>query len=125
VSTSAVFLYIEIDFDTVWYPGLLYKLSKFEFFDQSHQTYKFISFKKKMQSLCRRQNFHTMMYTNRGARRFYLVARTIKHYINDIPQTTGVNLALSSDDMSLCDRMQGRLSPQKTPARDSFSGGLV
>jgi hypothetical protein len=31
VSTAAVFLDIEKAFDTVWHPGLLYKLSKLEF----------------------------------------------------------------------------------------------
>jgi hypothetical protein len=39
MSKAAVFLDIENTFDTAWHFGLLYVLSKINFFDQSNQAY--------------------------------------------------------------------------------------
>jgi hypothetical protein len=55
----------------------------------------------KIQSLARRRNVYTKVYESRGATRFRPSPTLYNLYINDTPQTIGVNLALFADDTCL------------------------
>jgi hypothetical protein len=98
---AAVFLDIEKAFDTLWHPGLLYKLSTMEF---STNLIKLIG------SFLSQRKFRVSvegeMITPRdikaGVPQDSVLPPTLYNlYINDTPQTTGVNLALFADDTSL------------------------
>jgi hypothetical protein len=93
ISTAAVFLDIEKAFDTTWYPGLLYKLSKLEF---SINLIKLIS------SFLSQRNFRvsvkgemcTPKEMQAGVSQGSVLSPTLYNiYINDTPKTPGVNLA--------------------------------
>jgi hypothetical protein len=109
MSIAAVFLDIEKAFDTTWHPGLLYKLSKLRF---SNNLIKLIS------SFLTQRKFRvsvegevsTPRYIQAGVPQGSLLSPTLYNlYINDTPQTPGVNLALFADDTCLyaTDRKEG------------------
>jgi hypothetical protein len=75
MSTAAVFLDNEKAFDTTWHPGLIYKLSKFEF---STSLIKLIPLATKIQSFGRRRNVYAKGNTSRGAIRFRPVPHTLQ-----------------------------------------------
>jgi retron-type reverse transcriptase len=98
MSTAAVFLDIEKAFDTTWHAGLLYKLSKLEFST---------SFIKLIGSFLSQRKFRVSvegeMSTQRemqaGVPQGSVLSPTLYNlYINDAPQTHGVQLALFADD---------------------------
>jgi hypothetical protein len=101
MSTAVVFLDIEKAFDTLWHPGLLYKLSKIEF---SSNLIKLIS-----SSLSERKFRFSMegeMSTPRdikaGVPQGSVLSPILYNlYINDVTQTPGVNLALFAADTCL------------------------
>jgi hypothetical protein len=109
MSTVAVFLDIEKAFDITWHPGLLYKLSKLQF---STNLIKLIS------SFLSQRNFRVSVEGEMSTPR-YMQARmpqgsvlspTLYYlYINDTPQTPGVNLALFAGDSCIyaTDRKEG------------------
>jgi hypothetical protein len=89
MSTAAVFLDIEKAFDTTWHPALLYKLSKLQFSSRLMTTPR---------------------YMQAGVPQGSVISPTLYNlYINDTPQTSGVNLALFADDTCLyaIDRKEG------------------
>jgi hypothetical protein len=101
ISTAAVFLDIEKAFDTTWHPGFLYKLSKLNF---STRIIKLIS------SFLLERKFRVSvegeMSTSRCMQarvpQYSVLSLTLCNlYINDTPQTIGVNLALFVDDTCL------------------------
>jgi retron-type reverse transcriptase len=101
MSTTAVFLDIEKAFDTLWHPGLQYKLSKMEF---SSNLIKLIS-----SSLSKRRfrvsvegEMSTLRDIKAGVPQGSVLSPTLYNlFINELPQTAGVNLALFADDTSL------------------------
>jgi hypothetical protein len=103
MSTAAVFLEIEKGYDATWYSGLLYvhKLPKLEF---STCVIELIS------SFLSQSKFNVSvedeMCTPRemraGVPQGSVLSPTFYNmYINDVPQTPGVYLALFADDTSL------------------------
>jgi hypothetical protein len=101
MSTAAVFLDIEKASDKTWHAGLLYKLSKLEFP---------ISLIKLISSFFSQQKFRVSvegeMSTPRemqaGVPQGSVLSPTLYNlYINDAPQTIGVNLVLFADDTCL------------------------
>jgi hypothetical protein len=101
ISTAAVFLDIEKAFDTTWQPGLLYKLSKLQFS---------ISLIKLIASFLSQRKFRVSVegemskprYMQAGVPQGSVLSPTLYTlYINDTPQTPGVNLALFADDTCL------------------------
>jgi hypothetical protein len=109
MSTAAVFLDIKKTFDTTWQPGLLYKLSELQFS---------ISFIKFIGSFLSQRKFRISaedeMFTSRsmqaGVPQGSVLSPTLYSlYINDTPQTPGVNLTLFADDTYLyaTDRKEG------------------
>jgi hypothetical protein len=101
MSTAAVFLDIEKAFDTLWHPGLLYKLSTMEF---STNLIKLIS------SFLSQRKFRVSVEGEMSAPRdikagvpqgSVLSLSLYNLYVNDTPQTIGVNVALFADDTSL------------------------
>jgi hypothetical protein len=114
MSIAAVFLDIEKAFDTLWHPGLLYKLSTMEF---STNLIKLIS------SFLLQRKFRVSvegkMSTPRdikaGVLQGSILSPTLYNlYINDTLQIVGINLALHADDTSLyATECKERLCPQK------------
>jgi hypothetical protein len=101
MSTAAVFLDIEKAFDTTWHTGLLYKLSKLQF---SRSLIKLISSFRSERKF--RVSVESEMSTPRemqaGVPQVSVLSPTLYNlYINDTPQTIGVNLALFADDTCL------------------------
>jgi hypothetical protein len=101
MSTAAVFLVIEKAFDTTWHPGLVYKLSIFEF---STSLIKLISSFHSQRKF--RVSIEGEMFTPREMKaevtQGSVLSPTLYNlYINDTPQTIGVNLALFADDTCL------------------------
>jgi hypothetical protein len=101
MSTAAVFLDIEKAFDTSWHPGLLYKLSKLQF---SNNLIKHIS------SFLMQRKFRVSVenevsmprYMQAGVLQGSVLSPILYNlYINDTPQTPGVNLTLFADDTCL------------------------
>jgi hypothetical protein len=95
--TAAVFLDIEKTFDTLWHPGLLYKLSKMEFSSNLIKSISLSLLERKF-----RVSVEDEMSTPRdikaGVPQGSVLSPTPYNlYINDIPQTPGVNLALFVD----------------------------
>jgi hypothetical protein len=98
MSVAAVFLDIEKAFATTWDTGLLYKLSKLHFYSS---LIKLIS-----SFLCSRKfrvTVHTEISTHleiqaRVPQGSILNPTLYSLYKNDTPQTTGVHLALFTDD---------------------------
>jgi hypothetical protein len=88
MSTAAVFLDINKAFDTTWQPGLLYKLSKLQF---SNSLIKLIS------SFLSQRKFRVLV-EDEVPQGSVLSPTPYNLYINDTPQTSGVNLALFADD---------------------------
>jgi hypothetical protein len=125
MSTVAVFLDIEKAFDTTWHPGLLYRLSKLQF---SNNLLQLIS------SFLSQRNFRvwvegemsTPRYMQAGVPQGSALSNTLYNlYINDIHQTSGVNVALYGDDSCLyaTDRKQG--CSEKNPAWAKLYADLV
>jgi hypothetical protein len=101
ISTAAVFLDIKKAFDTIWHPGLLYKLSELEF---STNLIKLIS------SFLLQRTFRVSVAGEMSMPRemqawvpqgSILSSILYSMYINDAPQTPGVYLALFADDTCL------------------------
>jgi hypothetical protein len=98
ISTAVVFLDIGEAFDTTWQPGFLYKLPKLQFST---------SFVKLNRSFLSQRKFRvsvevemsTPRYMQAGEPQGSVLSPTLYNlYINDTPQTTGMNLALFADD---------------------------
>jgi hypothetical protein len=98
LSTAAVFLDIEKDFDTTWHPGLLYKLIKLNF---SVTTVKLIG------SFLSNRKFKVSVEgemskpreIQAGVPQSSVLSPILYNlYINDAPQTTGTQLGLFADD---------------------------
>jgi hypothetical protein len=109
MSMAAVFSDIEKAFDTTWHTGLLYKLSKLNF---STRMTKLIN------SFLLQRNFKVSVDGEMSTPRCMkaavphgsILSPTLYNlYINDTPQTIGVNLALFADDTCLhaTERKQG------------------
>jgi hypothetical protein len=101
MSTAAVFLDVEIAFDTTWHTGLLYKLSKLEF---STSLIKVIS------SFLMERKFRVSVEgelsmpreMQAGVPQGSVLSPTLYNlYIDDTPQTIVVNLTLFADDTCL------------------------
>jgi hypothetical protein len=83
MSTAAVFLGIEKAFDTTWHTGLLYKLSKLNFSTRIIQL---------IGSFLLQENSESQQQ-QAGVPQDSVLSPTLhKLYINDTPQTIGVNL---------------------------------
>jgi hypothetical protein len=126
ISTAAVFLDIEKAFDTTWLSGLLYKLSKLEFSTNLIKLIgSFLSQRKFRVSV--EGEMSTPRVMQAGVPQGSVLSPTLYNlYINDTPQTIGVNLALFSDDTCFhaTQRKEG-LRCQKTPTRPEINGGLM
>jgi hypothetical protein len=123
MSTAAVFLDIEKAFDTTWHPGLLYKLSQLQFST---------SFTKFIGSFLSQRKFRvsvegemsTSRYMQAGVPQGSILSPTLYSlYINDTPQTPGVNLALFADDTCpyATDRKEGYVLRKIQRGRDSIA----
>jgi hypothetical protein len=101
MSTGAVFLDIEKAFDTPWHPGLLYQLPKLEFSTSLIRLISsFLSQRKFRVSV--EGEMSTPREMKAGVTQGSVLSPTLYSlYINDTPQTIGVNLALFADDTSL------------------------
>jgi hypothetical protein len=125
-STAALFLDFEKAFDTTWHPGLLCKLSKLQF---STSLIKLIS------SFLSQGKFRVSVegklymprYMQAGVPQGSVLTPTLYNlYINDTPQTSGVNLAVfASDTCLMCDRLQRGLCSEKNPVWAKLYGSLV
>jgi hypothetical protein len=102
MSTAAVFFDIEKAFDTTWHPGLPYKLSKLQFLNRLIKLISsFLSQRKFRVSV--EGEISRPWYMQAGVPQgSVLVPPLSSWYINDTPQTSGVNLALFADDTCLC-----------------------
>jgi hypothetical protein len=100
--TADVFLDIEKAFDTTWHPGLICELSKLGFSTSLIRLISsFLSQRKFRISVEYDMSTPREMKTG-GATRFWPVPNTLCNlYINDTPQTIGVNLAVFADDTCL------------------------
>jgi retron-type reverse transcriptase len=101
MSTATVFLDIEKTFDTMWHPGLLYKLSILNFLTRIIKLISSFLLQRKF-----RVSVEGEMSTTRcmqaGVPQGSVLSPTLyKLYINDTPQTIGVNVALLADDTCL------------------------
>jgi hypothetical protein len=101
MSTAAVFLDIKKAFDTTWHPALLYKLFELEFLTS---LIKLISSHLSQRKF--RVSVEGEMSTPRemqaGVPQGSVLSPTLYNiFINDTPQTPGVNLALFVDDTCL------------------------
>jgi hypothetical protein len=109
MSTAAVFLDIEKDFYTTWQPGLLYKLSKLQFSTTFIKLIgSFLSQRKFRASV--KGEMSTPRYMQARVPQGSVLSPTLYTlYINDTPQTPGVNLAQFSGDTYLyaTDRKEG------------------
>jgi hypothetical protein len=111
MSTAVVFLNVGKAFDTTWYAGFVYKLSKLEF---STSLIKLIgsflsqtTFKVSVEG-----EMSTPRKMRAGVPQGSVLSPTLynMYYINDAPQTSGDYLALFADDTCLhaTDRKEGR-----------------
>jgi hypothetical protein len=96
-------------FDTTWHPGLLYNLSNLKF---SASLIKLISLflSQRKFRVSVEGEISTPRYMQAGVPQGSVLSPTLYNlYINDIPQTAGVNLALFADDTCLyaTDRIEG------------------
>jgi retron-type reverse transcriptase len=101
MSTAVVFLDIEKAFDTTWQLGLLYKLSKLQFSTSLIKlTGSFLSQRKFRVSV--EGEMSTPRYMQAGVPQGSVLSPILYNlFINDTPQTPGVNLALFADDTYL------------------------
>jgi hypothetical protein len=101
MSTASVFLDIEKAFNTTWHSGLLYKLSNLEFSNiLTKFTVSFLSQRKFRVSVER--ELSTSREMQAGIPQDSVLSPTLYNlYINDVPQTYGVHLALFADDTYL------------------------
>jgi retron-type reverse transcriptase len=101
MSTAAVFLDIEKAFDTTWHTGLLYKLSKLQFYTCVIKLIsQFLSERKFRVSV--EGEMSTPREMQAGMPQGSVLSPTLYNlYINDTTQTIGVNLALFADDTCL------------------------
>jgi hypothetical protein len=101
LSTAAVFLDIEKAFDTTWHSGLLYKLSKSKFSASLIKLIgSFLSQRKFRVSV--EGEMSTPRVMQAGVPQGSVLSPTLFNmYINDGPQTHGVNLGLFADDTCL------------------------
>jgi hypothetical protein len=99
MSTAAVFLDIEKAFGTTWHPGVLCKLSKLQFLT---------SLIKRIGSFLSQRKFRVLVEGEMSTPRYMqaevpqgsVLSLTLSNlYLNDTPQTSGVNLALFADDI--------------------------
>jgi hypothetical protein len=99
--TAAVFLNIEKAFDTTWHPGLLHKLPEIKF---STSLIKLISSclsQRKFRVSVDFENY-TPRYMQAGIPQGSVLSPILHNlYINDTPETYGVNLALFADENCL------------------------
>jgi hypothetical protein len=126
MSTTTVFLDSEKAFDTTWQLGLLYKLSKLQFSTSLIKLIgSFVSQRKFRVSV--ESEISTSRYIQAGLPQVSVLSPTLYTlYINDSPQTPGVNLApLCGRHMSICERLQGGLRSEKDTAWARLYGGLV
>ncbi|PNF42024.1 hypothetical protein B7P43_G12302 [Cryptotermes secundus] len=109
MSTAAVFLDIEKAFDTTWHSGFLCKLSNLEFSNSLTKLIgSFLSKRKFRVSV--EGEMSTPREMQAGVPQGSVLPLTLFNlYINDAPQTHGVNLALFADDTCLyaTDRKEG------------------
>jgi hypothetical protein len=101
MSTAAVFLDIEKAFDTIWHPGLLYKLSELEFPTNLIKLISsFLSQRKFRVSV--EDEMSTAREIQAWVSQGSVLSPTLYNiYINDTPQTPNVHLALFADDTCL------------------------
>jgi hypothetical protein len=108
-STAAVFLDIEKAFDTTWHSGLLHKLSKLEFSTNVIKLLgSFLSQRKFRVSV--EGEMSTPREMQAGVPQGSVLSPTLFNmYINDAPQTHGVQLSLFAGDTCLyaSDRKEG------------------
>jgi hypothetical protein len=101
MSTAVVFLDTEKAFDTTWQPGLLYKLSKLQFSTSLIKlTGSFLSHRK-FRVLVEGEMSTPRYMQARVPQGSALSPNLYNLYINDTPQTPGVNLALFADETCL------------------------
>jgi hypothetical protein len=101
MSTAAVFLDIEKAFDTTWHNGLLCKLSKMNF---SASLIKLISsfISNRKFSVSVEGEMSTPRIMKAGVPQGSVLSPTLFNmHINDMPQASGVHLALFADDACL------------------------
>jgi hypothetical protein len=123
MSTAAVCLDIEKASDTTWHPGLLYKLSKLQFSTSLIKLIgSFLSQRKFRVSV--EGEVSTPRYMQAGVPQSSVLFPTLYNlYINDTPQTPGVNLALFADDTCLyaTDRKEGYILKKIQRGLDSMA----
>jgi hypothetical protein len=92
---------IEKAFDTTWYPGLIYKLPKLEFSTSLIKLVSsFLSQRKFRDSI--EDEMSTPREMKAGVPQGSVLSRELYNlYINDTPQTIGVNPVLFADDICL------------------------
>jgi hypothetical protein len=101
MSTAAVFLDIEKAFDKTWQPGLLYKLSKLEFFTSLIKLISSFLSQRKFRVSVEGEMFTPREMQAEVPQGSVLCPTLYNLYINDTRQTIGVNLALFTDDTCL------------------------
>jgi hypothetical protein len=98
MSTAALFLDIEKAFDTTWHPGLLYKISKLQFPANLTKLINLFLTNRKFRVSVEGE-LSTPREIQVGVPQGSVLAPTLyRLYINDIPPTPGVHLALFADD---------------------------
>jgi hypothetical protein len=125
MSTAAVFLDIEETFDTTWHTGLLCKLSKLNFLARMTKLINSFLLQRKFRVSVEGE-ISTPRCMKAGVPQGSVLSSTLYNlYINDTPQTIGVNLALSADDTCLFATERKELCFEKSLAWPKFHVGLV
>jgi hypothetical protein len=123
MSTAAVFLDIENSSDTMWHPGLLYKLSKLNFSTRIIKHVSLFLLQWKFRVSVKGEMSTPRCMQARVPQSSILSPTLYNLYINDTPKTIGVNLALFADDTCLytTEHMEGYVLRKVEHALTSMS----
>jgi retron-type reverse transcriptase len=119
-STAGVFLDIEKAFNTTWHHGLLYKLYKVEFSTSEIKVFSPLFSERKF-----RVSVEGEMSTPRHMQVGVPQGSILSPTLCNLYKHSVYNSSLCRRHLSVCDRTQGGLCSEKTPARSKLNGNLL
>jgi hypothetical protein len=118
MSTAAAFLDIKKAFDTTWHNGLLYKLSKMNFSASLIKLINSFLSNRKFSVLVEFEMSMPRIMKAGVPRGSVLSPALFNMYINDMPQTIGVQPAFFADDTYVLRKLQcGEINTGTWPSR--------